>query len=274
MGINIKLQPANNVVATGLATLDLASLLGNSVERITLQLGGTAFTKAMLVGIQLKANGKVIYDTTGPRLDARNQYRGIVANANFLTLDFSEIFSKTELGQNLGAIDTTVGVNSLKLELAIAGATAPTIQGWAECGRPQVDAAQVATRNLIAKIHNATMTIGASGTFSLPVPHLLPVDGGSLFKRIAIFSANCTGVQIKKNGIVIEEEIKVVNDNRQTEYGRKSQAGLYMVDFIQDNNQSGILNTRDAQTMEFLATFSGAETITIESELLEPLAAF
>lgn len=273
MGINIKLQPANNVVGTGLATLDLANLLGTSVERITLQLGGS-FSKAMIVGIQLKANGKVIYDTAGSRIDVRNQYRGIAANAQFLTLDFSEIFSKTELGQNLGAIDTTLGINSLKLEINIAGATNPTIQGWAECNRPQADAAQAPTRNLIAKVHGATISIGGAGTFSLPVPHFLPTDGGSIFKRVAIFSANMTGVVIKKNGIVIEEEVKALNDFRQTEYGKKSQTGVYFVDFIQDNNQSGMLNTRDAQTMEFLATFSAAETITVESELLEPLSAF
>jgi hypothetical protein len=273
MGVNIKLMPFNNVVATGLATLDLNNLLGFTVERLTFQLGGT-FTKAMITGIQLKANGKVIWESNGSRQDARLQYRGITANASFLTIDFSELRSKTELGQNLGAIDTTAGISNLKLELSIAGATAPTIQGWAEVNRPQVDPAQIATRNLIAKIHNSTVTIGAAGTFSLAVPHFFPADGGSLFKRISIFSANMTGVLIKKNGIVIEETVKALNDFRQTEYRKTSQSGLYVVDFIQDDNQSQVLNTRDAQVMEFLATFSAGETITIESELLEPLNAF
>lgn len=273
MGARLKLLPANNVLATGLATIDLSNLLGTSIERIFLQLGGT-FTKAMITLIQLKANGKIIWESTGAAIDARNAYRGITASAAFLTLDFAEIFSKTELGQNLGNIDTTAGINSLKLEVAIAGATAPTLQGYAEINLPQTDPAQANSRALIAKVARSTITVGAAGTFSLAVPHFAVADGGSLFKRIAIFSANMNALVIKKNGIVIEDSVKALNDFNQAEYKRVPQTGLYMVDFVVDGNQSQLLNTRDAQTMEFLATFSAGETVTIESEVLEPLAAF
>lgn len=274
MGARIKLLPFNNVIGTGLATLDLSNLLGYAIERLILNLGGTTFTKAMMTSIQLKANGKVIFDSTGSRVDARNQYRGITANANFLTLDFAEIRSKTELGQNLGAIDTTAGITSLKLEIQISGATAPTLQGWAETNRPQIDNAQAPTRNLIAKVHNSTVTIGAAGTFSLPVPHIDVSAGGSIYKRIAFFSAAMTGLQIKKNGIVIEDSTKALNDYNQTEYRKVPQASVFVFDPIVDDNQSQVLNTRDAQTMEVLGTFSAGETITIEVEVLEPLSAF
>jgi Viral coat protein P2 N-terminal domain len=272
MGNRIRLLPFNNVVATGTATLDMSNLLGFCVERFTLQLGGTAFTKAMITGIQLKANAKVIWDSNGPRRDSAMQYRGVTANAGFLTIDFSEIRSKTELGQSLGALDTTAGIASLKLEVQIAGATAPTLTGWAEVSRPQIDGAQAPFRGLIARVHSSTITIGASGTFSLPVPHLS--DGGSMFKRILFFSANMTALVIKKNGIVIEDSIKALNDYNQVEYKKVPQASLYVFDAIVDDNQSQTLNTRDAQTMEVLGTFSAGETITIEVEVLEPLTAF
>lgn len=228
----------------------------------------------MMTGIQIKANSKIIYDSTGSRRDTANQYRGITANAAFLTLDFAEIFAKTELGQNLGCIDTTAGISNLKLEINIAGATAPLLSGWAEVSRPQVDPAQAPTRGLIARVHASTITIGGAGTYSLPVPHLFPADGGSLFKRILAYSANMTGLVIKKNGIVIMDVIKAVNDFNQTEYKNVSQASLFVADFVIDRNMSGVLNTRDAQTMEVLGTFSAGETITIESELLEPIGAF
>lgn len=274
MGARIKLLPFNNVVAAGVATCDLNNLLGYTVERLILNLGGTTFTKAMLTGLQLKANGKIIYDSTGSCVDTRNQYRGITANANFLTIDFAEIRSKTELGQNIGALDTTQGIQNLRLEATISGATAPTLQGWAEVSPPQLDPAQKATANLIARVHRATITIGAAGQYSLPVPHFFPSDGGSIFKRIAVFSANMTALMIKKNGIVIEDSIKALNDFNTTEYRRVPQTGLYVADFIVDDNQSQVLNTRNAQTMECLGTFSAGETITIESELLEPLNVF
>jgi hypothetical protein len=90
----------------------------------------------------------VVFDTTGARTDTRMQYRGITANASFLTIDFSEIRAKTENGQSIGAIDTTAGVSSLKLEVQITGATAPTLAGWAEVSPPQLDAVNQTTRGL------------------------------------------------------------------------------------------------------------------------------
>jgi len=274
MTLRIKLPPFNNVVANGVATCDLSSLLGMTTERIALQLGGTALTKAMLTSIQLKANGKIIFDSTGSRVDARMQYRGITANAGFLLMDFSEIRSRDELGQSLGSIDTTTGITSLKLEVTIAGATAPTLQAWAECDRPQLTEAQKSTRDLIARVHSSTVTIGAAGTFALPIPHFSVADGGSIFKRIAIFSANMTGSLLKKNGIVVDETVKALNEYQQQEYKKTPQAGLYMLDFIVDDNQSQAMNTRNAQTVEAYGTFSAGETITIEVETLEPLSAF
>ncbi|MYM67294.1 hypothetical protein GTP45_10675 [Pseudoduganella sp. FT55W] len=274
MGARYKLLSFNNVQATGLANVDLDGLKGTTIERIVLQLGGTTFTKSMLTGIQLKANGKVIFDTTGARIDTRMQYRGITANANFLTIDFSEIRAKTENGQSIGAIDTTAGISSLKLEVQITGATAPTLQGWAEVSPPQLDQVNVQTRGLIARVHSASQTIGAAGQFALTVPHFSVSDGGSIFKRIAIFSANMNALLIKKNGVIYEDSTKAMNDYQQNEYRKVPQAGVYMMDFIIDDNQSQVFNGRDAQTLEILGTFSAGETIIIESEVLEPVGAF
>jgi hypothetical protein len=83
-----------------------------------------------------------------------------------------------------------------------------------------------------------------------------------------------TGLLIKKNGIVIEDSIKALNDFNEGEYRKVPQPSLYVFDPIVDDNQSQVLNTRDAQTMEVLGTFSAGETVTIEVEVLEPLAAF
>lgn len=274
MGGRVKLLSFNNVQATGLCNVDLDGLKGFTIERIVLGLGGTTFTKSMLTGIQIKANGKVVFDTTGPRTDSRMQYRGITANANFLTLDFSEIRAKTENGQSIGAIDTTAGISSLKMEIQITGATAPTLVGWAEVSPPQLEAVNQPTRGLISRVHSASQTIGAAGTFALSVPHFSVSDGGSIFKRIAVFSANMNALQIKKNGVITEESTKALNDYQANEYKKVPQAGLYMIDFIIDDNQSQAFNTRDAQTMEILGTFSAGETIIIEVETLEPVGAY
>lgn len=272
----LPLQPFTNVVAAGIAISDLRHLFGYTIERLTLNLGGGAFTKAMMTGIQLKANGKVIYDSTGSRADARQAYRGITANANFLTIDFLELRARSKLSLVGGALDTTLGIKDLRLEVTIAGATTPTLQGWAEVSIPQNTPEFQNLRPLIARVHSVTQTIGAAGTFPLTVPHLDPTSGGSIFKRIAVFSANMTGARVERNGIR-EWDIQgtAFNNFNQVEYGRATQAGLFMMDFVIDGLQEDrILDTRPAArttTAQVFATFSAGETVTVEAEVMEPL---
>lgn len=272
----LPLQAFTNVVAAGVAVSDLRHLFGYTVERIFLKLGGTALTKAMLTSIQLKANGKVIVDSAGSQADLRMSFRGITANAAYLTIDFLELRAKTKLGMMGGALDTTLGIKDLRLEVTIAGATAPTLAGWAEVSIPQLTPEYQNVRPLIAKIHRNTQTIGAAGTFALQVPHLDPNAGGSIFKRIAVFSSNMTGGRIERNGIrEWDLDTKAANDFNQVEYGRATQAGLWMFDFVVDGLQEDrVLDTRPAarcNTAQAYGTFSAGETIIVESEVLEPL---
>ncbi|HRZ02320.1 MAG TPA: major capsid protein P2 [Burkholderiaceae bacterium] len=271
----IRLAPFNGVAANSLANLDLSQLLGFTVENIFLQLGGT-FTKAQLTAIQLKANGKVIVDTDGARCDARMQFRGLTAAATLLCLDFSEYKARSKVAAYSGALDTTLGVRNLRLECQIGAATSPTLQAFASVSAPLVSPEFGGVRPLISRVHRVTQTIGAAGTFPLAVPHLDPVAGGSIFKRIAVHSANMTGALVTRNGVNVHESIKAINDYRQQyQGGRTPQAGVYMLDFIVDNIQEdAVLDTRPASgcsTAAVFGTFSAGETITIESEVLEPL---
>jgi len=272
----LPLNPFQNVVASGVAICDLRNLFGYTVERLILQLGGGALTKAMLTGIQLKANGKVIYDSTGSATDARMQFRGVGANPAFLTIDFTELKARSKLGLMGGCLDTTLGVKDLRLEVTTAGATTPTLIGYAEVSTPQVGPEYAFMRPLIARVHRLTQSIGGAGTFPLVVPHLDPNSGGSLFKRIAILSANCTGVRVERNGIrEYEVNAAAANNFNQVEYGRVTQSGLWMVDFIVDGIfEDRVLDTRPGgrtTTANVFGTFSAAETITIEAEVMEPL---
>lgn len=272
----IALNPFTNVVASGVAICDLRNLFGYTIERITLQLGGGALTKAMLTSLQLKANGKVIFDSTGSATDSRMQWRGITANAAFLTIDFLELKARSKLGLMMGGLDTTIGVKDLRLEVTIAGATTPTLIGYAEVTQPQLAAEYANVRPLIARVHRVSQTIGAAGVFPLQVPHLDPNSGGSIFKRIHLLSANCTGARVERNGIREWEANSVAFNNfNGAEYGRTSQASLFPLDFIADGlMEDRVLDTRPAvgcTIAQVYGTFSAGETIVIEAEVLEPL---
>jgi hypothetical protein len=243
---------------------------------VFLQLGGGALTKAMLTSIQLKANGKVIWDSTGSATDLRMSFRGITANAAFITIDFLELKARAKNGLIGGSLDTTLGIKDLRLEVTVTGATTPTIVGYAEVSTPQTGPEYQYLRPLIARVHRLTQTIGAAGTFPLVIPHLDPNSGGSVFKRIAVLASLMTGARVERNGIrEYDIATAAANNFNQVEYGRVTQAGLWMIDFVVDGVfEDRVLDTRPGArcaNAQVYGTFSGGETITIESEVLEPL---
>lgn len=271
-------NPFNNVVASGIANCDLNNMLGTTLECINLELGGT-FTKAMATKIELKANGKVIFETTGSRLDSGENFKNYTAaDAARLSLNFMEGKSRTINGFQAGAIDLSPesGITNLRLEVTIAGAMSPTLSATAEVSPAVAIPGEEAIRFKMKRRHIATYTVGAAGTFALPVPHIDPAGGGSVFQRIMIFSANCTGFKVQREGFTEYEVTKAQNEWIQKKAGRSPQTNLVVFDPILDNIQNGrVWDTRPAagvRSAQFYGTFSAGETITIETEELIGLA--
>lgn len=270
-------NPFNNVVNTGIANCDLNPLLGTTLECLNLSLGGT-FTKAMITLIQLKANGKVIFESTGTNIDLLENYKNYAsADATKLSINFMEPKTKTPNAFQSGAIDLSPdsGITNLRLEVTITGATSPTLSAIAEVS-PAIDIpSERAIRFLIMRRHRNTQTIGAAGTFSLQVPHLDPSGGGSVFKRVAVFAANCTALKAMREGITEFEVLKAENEWIQKKAGRSPQTNLHVFDPILDGIQAGrVWDTRPSngvKSAQLYGTFSAGETITIETEELLPL---
>lgn len=268
-----------NVVATGVAVCDMNKFLGSVLEKITLTLGGT-FTKAMITLIQLKANGKVIYETTGSRLDSSNLYNGGVSDATVLKLDFMDRKAVTPNARQAGAIDLSAGsgISQLRLEVTISGATSPTLVGFADVSPPSNDPAEAGIRPLIARRHMATYVVGAAGTFALPIPHLDPAGGGSAYRRIYFYSAQMNALKAVREGITEYELTKLQNENAQKDNFKTPQANLVVFDPVQDGQLTGrIWDTRPAagvRSAQFYGTFAAGETITIETEELIGLGAY
>lgn len=282
----IKLTPFTNVLAGQTATIDLLALTaGRVIDRVILALGGTTFTKSMLTDIRIKANAKIIWQDNGARTDGRNQYRGLVAHANYLTIDLDEIRAKDMLDQKLGSIDTTrSGIRSLTMEVDIAGsAVAPTLAAWCECSwqSTQVEAtqgSQYAGADLIGKVLNFPHQVNASAAkYPITIPY--GRQGGSLIKRIHLVppasGITLNGFEVRKNGVTIFDGSIAVNNFINTEYQRLTQAGWIHCDFINDGNLYGnILNAAEAQTMEYYAdvTVTAPGTVQVIVEMLDLMA--
>lgn len=258
--INVKNLPFFNVVGDGVASLSLP--LGMTYERIIMVLSGTTFTKAMMTDIKIKLNGKVIWQSTGSRIDAMNKYRGIATDATHLTLDFTELYARDEVGQSIGAIGTAQGIGSFTIEVTIAGATAPTLESYAQLSGPK-------KAGVVSKVLSYPVTFSAGGKFPIVLPY--GTNGGSVIKRVDFFHTNMTELEVKKNGLVIHESTKAINEFIQAENKKVPQAGMYVADFIVDNNQSGMLVTADARSMEWNVTLSAADTINVQVEYIDLL---
>lgn len=244
--------PFSNVVASGVATCNITP--GRTIERMVLKLGGTTFTKAMISNIKLKANGKVFFDASGTQVDKLMAWRGITANANYLTLDFTEIRGRDKLDQVVGGFDTSKGISSLTAEVSIAGATAPTLEMYIIESGAQASAYSP----VMTKVLRYPFSTSVGG--KLPIP--LPFGGvnGAVIKRITIDNATgtCNAVTCKQDGLVINESVKASNDYIAVEHGRVAQTGQYTVDFIVDGNQGNAWDTRDARSVELIPEFAAA----------------
>lgn len=273
----VDLEPFENVVANGTATVNWQKLVGRTVHRVMLQLGGTALTKAMLTDIRLLANEKEFFRSTGSRTDDRMEYRGITAAATFLTLDFNEIRAHNDMNKVAGALDTlAAGIKKLSAEITITGATAPTLAAQALVGSsPQSD--DKAFNRLMAKVINKTRNYGAAGEFPFELGYMR--HALSLLKRVHFFGSTVTAVRLKTtirvNGRQITDEIfkatDAQNDQLQIEYQRVPQANVYHLDFMLDGDVKEALALGEVEAMECYVTVSGAGNVTAESELLDPL---
>lgn len=262
--ITKKNLPFFNVVASGVASLELP--LGMTYNRIILKLGGTTFTKAMITRIVAKLNGKNFYDITGSRLDSINLYRGLAADASYLTIDFNEPFAKTVGGMGGGAIGTAAGVSSFTLEVTIAGATAPTLESYSMISEPQ-------PLGLIMGLVHHPVTFSAGGKFPIVLPH--GPRAGHLIKRVHFFHANMTVLEVKKNGLSIFEEMAIaINEFIQGEYERAPQAGLYVYDPIVTGDVKRVLATANAASLQFNVTVSAADTVDTYAEYIGRIEQF
>lgn len=256
------LPPFFNVVADGVASLEIP--LGDTYHRITLELGGTSFTKAMITEIKLKLNSKVFYTISGSRLDSYNKWKSISDSASYLTIDFNEIDAKTPGGMFMGAIGTASGVDSFTAEITIAGATAPTLSAMATVSAGQPLGA-------IMAMVNHPITFSAGGTYPVTIPHGPETD--SLIKRVLLFHSNLTSLKVKKNGLEIFEDTSIARNNfLQGEAGKTSQSGLYVFDLPLLNDMSSLLPTKNANTLELWPTVSGSDTVNLYVDMFSPLA--
>lgn len=271
MGVLHKLPPFQNVGANQTAVLPNMPV-GMTYDAIHFKLGGTAFTKAQMTNIRVRVQGKQIIDITGTHLDSVNQYMKRTANAAYLSLYFGDPNARTILGQMLGAVDTSRGIRDMSIEVDIGGATAPTLEAWAELMPPKAN--DDPNRDIMRAVLKSTHAISAAGEFSQPIP--LGSQAGASIKRLFAFHANITKLQVTRDGLwLLQEGEEPLLDYIANVKTRTAQAGLIVYDpTVRDYMSERVPVLRQNQqpaSFEFKFTTSGADTIVAYSDLLTTL---
>lgn len=277
------LEPWVNVVGTGRAVLNSVLVLGNIIERVYLVLGGTAFTKADITALRVKLNGKEVFgDISGTNLDAIQTYLLKNTAAGYLTVDFVEPDSRSMQGELMGAYDTNAaGVNTFTMEADISGATAPTLDSWAQLRDvASISGPQSGFNPNLRPLLRALIETNITATSASEQQYAINAGSGgnSLIKRLFIFSTILTSVAIKRNSLDIYEDVSSgLAGWIQADYNKSPQADLYVVDWLADGNQSDAQPTRNTDgtlaNYQWLLTASGAGTFQVYADVYSILGA-
>lgn len=272
-----KLEPIQNVVATGHFTLNTKLVLGNVIEQVVLdKTGSGALTDAMITNLVVKLNGKAVFGPINAAdLRLLETYLTGVNNTGYLSVFFTEPRASTKADQLLGAINCpAAGVVDVTIEGDITGATTPFLQAYAVLRSPQslltMDGYRPELAPMIRALIPSTLAPTAAGEF--PFDLMYGSRGESLIKRAVFFSTVATALRVKRDQLEIYGNAPILNANAsylQSLYGEAAQANMVVWDPLVDGHQADAFPTRtvlsNGQAVEsvyqWLVTSSGAGVI-------------
>lgn len=275
---NKPLQQAQGVAPGQIATIRIApeefTLVG-----IKLALSGTTFDKTKIDRIRVKVGARVIWDLTYAQIQAINNYKNGADNLKYLLLDFTERTQAIFPVKEIGGLDlmTLVAIGEVFIELYInAGAVAPVIAGVGYYEQRQKNP-------IVQKYVPFSVAQTVSGRVTLPINLR-----GALLKRLWIFysgtawtattNGNMSRLECKKNGVVFFDQTDLDNRFDQTQFKKVPQAGLYVADFlIDDNHDAHITTMRNTESGQVFDAFefngylgdAGGAAMTVIAEVLD-----
>jgi hypothetical protein len=271
MGYKVPLTNLQNVAPGNVATLKVPVGPGApTYDKFMLALSG-GMTPAHIESIRGKANGRIFFDEqTGTIRNLRDAFKGIFTDAAFVNLDFTEPKARNGAAEQLVASIPGSLLTDLTFELRIAA-------GAPGAGRIEASALYRPPTNnpFIGKLINTTQAFSAAGTDAAPNIAFLPVGGaGGKLKRLwlrELGAGNITAVQLRVANNVIFEATKAKIEHDQKRNGLVPQADMVVVDFIEDGNLAGMLDTANVPNVEVRLVTDAAGSYGIDYELIDPI---
>lgn len=269
MAYKIPLTNLQNAVAGNTATLKLPVGKGApTYDQIKLILSGGALP-AHIESIRGKANGRIFMDeSNGTDINKRHTFRGIPTAAGFCVLDFTEPKARNGAAEQLVASIPGALLQDLAFEIKLGAAFVGTIKAAANYRPPT-------TNPFIRKLLNTSQAFSAAGTDASPNIMYLPTGGaGGKIKRIWIHEDGAgavTAASIRIANNVVFECSRAELEDDQKRNSLTPQALICVLDFIEDGNLAGMLDTSNAPTVELRLSTTAAGSYRVYYELLDPI---
>lgn len=272
MGYKLPLSNLQNVATGSVATLKCPAGPGApTYDQIKFYLGGGVLVPANILSIRGKANGRIFMDeSSGTVIAARDSYRGIFTDPAYLVLDFTEPKARNGAAEQLVASVPGSLLQDLSFEITLAaGIVGSTAMSASANYRPPTN------NPYIRKLLNQTQAFPAAGTTGAPNIMYLPVGGaGGRVKRIWIREVGVgtvTAAQIRIANNIVHDVTRSDQENAEKRNGLVPQVGMFVIDFIEDGNLAGMLDTSKAPMVELRLSTSNAGTYVVDYELIDPI---
>ena len=267
MGFKQRLTNLQNVAPGNTATLKVpVGKNAPTLDKIKFELSG-GLTVAHIESIVGKANGRRFYDEgSGQVINKRHAYKDVFTSDGMLTIDFTEPYARNGAVEQLIATIPLSQLQDLAFEIKLAAGAPADGRMVAEMHY------RAPTANpYIAKMLNTTQSFSASGEQIM----YLPTGGaGGKMKRLWIHETTpgtITEIELRVGNTTAYETNRTRLEHSQKEYDLVPQAGIVVLDMIEDGNLSGILDTGTAANVELRINSSAANTYKVWYELIDPI---
>lgn len=271
MGYKLLLTNLQNVAPGNTATLKCPAGPGApTFDQLRLELSG-GMTPAHILSVRGKGNGRIFLDEQGGLvINRRDAYRGLFTSSANVTLDFTEPKSRNGAAEQLLASIPASLLQDLSFEIKIDAAAPANGRITAKANyRPPT------TNPYIRKLLNTTQAFSSAGTDSSPNIMYLPVgSSGGKIKRVWVRESTnglITGAQIRIANNVVHEVTRAQIEDDQKRNGLAPDAGMFIMDFIEDGNLAGMLDTGNAPSVELRLNTSAAGAYGVDYEFIDPI---
>ena len=268
MTFKLRVTNLQNVAPGNVATMKMpVGKNAPTLDKILIVLGG-GLLPAHILNVRGKINGRLFYDEgTGTELTSRDTFKGIFTAAGFLCIDFTEAKARNGAVEQLLASLPMSAMQDLSFEFEISSAAPDT-----GTMRAEMQVRQPTSNTFILKKLNTTQGFSAAGEQIMFLPN--GYAGGKL-KRIWIKEVTTAGtitdIQIRVGNSIAYETTRANLEFSQKQNGLVPQAGMVVVDFIEDGNLSGVMDTGSTGNVELRLQSSAANNYKIVFELIDPI---